>query len=303
MKPPQLGDAAPDFSFTDRTGRRSLAEFRGTPAIVVFRKRQPDHEQPVVQYVEVADERILVMTPVDRGAAALYGAESTLTVFVVDGGGRIAWRHAVASGPLPAARPAPDTSELSRREFVATLLAASIAASLASTTSTSAFSTVPQTASPSLAVDVRFILNGRTVRLSLDPRVTLLDALRERLQLTGTKKGCDHGQCGACTVHVEGRRVLSCLTLAASVQDKPITTIEGVATGDELHPLQQAFIHHDGFQCGFCTAGQIMSGLALLTEPCGPTDADVRECMSGNICRCGAYPGIVSAIQSVREGG
>jgi xanthine dehydrogenase YagT iron-sulfur-binding subunit len=152
-------------------------------------------------------------------------------------------------------------------------------------------------------VDLMFVIlnvNGRSRRLSLDPRVTLLDALRESLKLTGTKKGCDHGQCGACTVHIDGRRVLSCLTLAAAAQGKPITTIEGLAKGDELHPMQQAFLDHDGFQCGYCTAGQIMSAVALLQEPCGPTDADVRECMSGNICRCGAYPGIVAAVQSVR---
>jgi xanthine dehydrogenase YagT iron-sulfur-binding subunit len=148
--------------------------------------------------------------------------------------------------------------------------------------------------------DVALIVNGRALRLAIDPRVTLLDALREHLQLTGTKKGCDHGQCGACTVHVGGRRVLSCLTLAAAVQGQSITTIEGLADGDRLHPVQQAFIDCDGFQCGYCTAGQIMSAVALLQEPCGPDDDDVREHMSGNICRCGAYPGIVAAVQAVR---
>jgi len=151
------------------------------------------------------------------------------------------------------------------------------------------------------SVEVTLNINGQTKRLSLDPRVTLLDALREQLRLTGTKKGCDHGQCGACTVHVDGRRVLSCLTLAASAQGKAITTIEGLAHGEELHPMQQAFIQHDGFQCGYCTSGQIMSAVALLREPCGPDDSDVRECMSGNLCRCGAYNGIVAAVQAVRR--
>jgi xanthine dehydrogenase YagT iron-sulfur-binding subunit len=136
--------------------------------------------------------------------------------------------------------------------------------------------------------------------LNIDPRVTLLDALREHMHLTGSKKGCDHGQCGACTVHVDGRRVLSCLTLAAAAKGKHVTTIEGLADGGELHPMQQAFVDHDAFQCGYCTPGQIMSAVALLGEDCGPEDDDVREGMSGNICRCGAYPGIVAAVQSVR---
>jgi xanthine dehydrogenase YagT iron-sulfur-binding subunit len=152
------------------------------------------------------------------------------------------------------------------------------------------------------AADVAFTINDSPVHLSLDPRATLLDTLRERLQLTGSKKGCDHGQCGACTVHVDGRRVLSCLTLAATLGGKHVTTIEGLArSAGDLHPMQRAFIEHDGFQCGYCTPGQIMSAVALLREPCGPDDSDVRECMSGNICRCGAYPGIVAAVQSVRE--
>src|SRR5438045_2576781 len=157
----------------------------------------------------------------------------------------------------------------------------------------------PAAAAPDV-VEIELRVNGSVRRLAVDPRVTLLDALRERLALTGTKKGCDHGQCGACTVHVEGRRVLSCLTLAVAVQSKSITTIEGLAHGEQLHPMQQAFIDHDGFQCGYCTAGQIMSAVALRGEPCGPSDDDVREGMSGNLCRCGAYPGIVAAVQSVR---
>jgi xanthine dehydrogenase YagT iron-sulfur-binding subunit len=149
-------------------------------------------------------------------------------------------------------------------------------------------------------VDVELRINAAPKRLTIDPRTTLLDALREHLDLTGTKKGCDHGQCGACTVHVDGRRVLSCLTLAVAAHGKVITTIEGLAKGEQLHPMQQAFLDHDGFQCGYCTPGQIMSAVALLRERCGPNDDDVRECMSGNLCRCGAYPNIIAAIQSVR---
>ena len=151
------------------------------------------------------------------------------------------------------------------------------------------------------AVDVTLRVNGTAHSLKLEPRVTLLDALREEMQLAGTKKGCDHGQCGACTVLVDGRRTLSCLTLAVMHDGDEITTIEGLARGEELHPIQAAFIERDAFQCGYCTPGQIMSAVALLREPCGAGDDEVRECMSGNICRCGAYPNIVSAVQDVRR--
>src|SRR5918996_1544319 len=154
--------------------------------------------------------------------------------------------------------------------------------------------------------------------LALDSRVVLLDALRERLELTGTKKGCDQGQCGACTVLVDGRRVLSCLTLAATCEGKEVTTVEGLAKGDELHPVQAAFIKYDGFQCGYCTPGQICSAVGMLAEArrgevshvtedvtattARLTDDEIRERMSGNICRCGAYPGIVAAIREVHSG-
>ena len=141
-------------------------------------------------------------------------------------------------------------------------------------------------------------VNGTAHGLSLDPRVTLLDALRERIGLTGTKKGCDRGQCGACTVHIGGRRVLSCLTLAASVGDREVTTVEGLAAADgALHPVQQAFVDHDGFQCGSCTSGQIMSAVALIREGHARGDGEIGEWMSGNICRCGAYANIVAAVR------
>ena len=151
------------------------------------------------------------------------------------------------------------------------------------------------------AVPVSLKVNGTQVSVNIDPRTTLLDCLRESLQLTGTKKGCDHGQCGACTVHVNGRRVNSCLSFAAMHEGDEITTIEGIGQPGNLHPMQAAFVEHDGYQCGYCTSGQIMSAVALLKEPCGPADADVKELMSGNICRCGAYPNIVAAIQQVRQ--
>jgi xanthine dehydrogenase YagT iron-sulfur-binding subunit len=144
-------------------------------------------------------------------------------------------------------------------------------------------------------------INGQDHTFTAESRLTLLDALREQLFLTGTKKGCDHGQCGACTVHINGERMLSCLSLAVMQQGKRITTIEGLATGNELHPLQQAFIEHEGFQCGFCTSGQIMSAVALVREGHARTKEEIRELMSGNICRCGAYNGIVEAIMAVLE--
>ena len=150
-------------------------------------------------------------------------------------------------------------------------------------------------------IPVTLWINGQKQQLQIDPRATLLDCLRETLHLTGTKKGCDHGQCGACTVHVNDRRINSCLTFAAMHQSDKITTIEGIGQPGNLHPVQAAFVKHDGYQCGYCTSGQIMSAVALLKEPCGPTDADVQELMSGNICRCGAYPNIISAIREVRK--
>lgn len=170
------------------------------------------------------------------------------------------------------------------------------------------------------AVKVVMKVNGSAASLEVDSRMVLLDALRERLELTGTKKGCDQGQCGACTVIVDGRRVLSCLTLAATCEGKSVTTVEGLAKGDQLHPLQTAFIKHDAFQCGYCTPGQLCSAVALLDEAKSGdashvtsdvrgrdrnlrlSDAEISERMSGNICRCGAYPGIVAAIREVQSG-
>jgi xanthine dehydrogenase YagT iron-sulfur-binding subunit len=151
-------------------------------------------------------------------------------------------------------------------------------------------------------VPVELQVNGRPVRLALEPRETLLDTLRDKLHLSGTKKGCDQGTCGACTVLVDGKRVNSCLTLAIMTQGKDVTTIEGLQRGDELHPMQAAFLEHDGFQCGFCTPGQIMSAVGLMNERRPTDDANVREWMSGNICRCGAYANIAAAIQSTAGG-
>ena len=200
------------------------------------------------------------------------------------------------------------SGRVSRRSFLSQLGATGAAVATVRTVPVAAQTPVPAAAPETAsaeevegAIPLRLRVNGKEVQIKVDPRTTLLDGLRETIHLTGTKKGCDHGQCGACTVHVNGRRINSCLTLAAMHEGDEITTIEGLGSPDSLHPMQAAFVEHDGYQCGYCTSGQIMSAVALLKEPCGPADADVKELMSGNICRCGAYPNIVSAIQHVRQ--
>ena len=196
----------------------------------------------------------------------------------------------------------PVLGRFSRRAFLTQLGVASVAATTAPLAHAAAID-APESEAPAAvpgAVPVTLSINGKEYHVRLEPRVTLLDALRDHLQLFGTKKGCDHGQCGACTVHVNGRRVNSCLSFAIMHEGDKITTIEGLAQNGQLSPVQQAFLEHDGFQCGYCTPGQIMSASALLHEPIGPGDDDVRAAMSGNICRCGAYTNIVAAVQQAR---
>lgn len=207
--------------------------------------------------------------------------------------------------------------EMTRREFVSAVgvVTGGLAFGMPITASSTTLPPPVQNAPGMATVPLNLVVNGRPHQLNLDPRVTVLDLLRENLGLTGTKKGCDHGQCGACTVLANGRRINSCLSLAASHEGEEITTIEGLAHGEELHPVQAAFIEHDGFQCGYCTPGQICSAVALLAEarkgdaswvtadltriaPAELTDDEIRERMSGNICRCGAYPGIVAAVRA-----
>jgi xanthine dehydrogenase YagT iron-sulfur-binding subunit len=188
----------------------------------------------------------------------------------------------------------------SRREFLLVGASTVAAPALARAATTDSSPVAP--ADPRAPLAMTLDVNGRARRVALDARTTLLDALREHLGLTGTKKGCDHGQCGACTVMLGDHRVLSCLTLAASVQGRPVTTIEGLATLDgELHPMQQAFIDQDALQCGYCTPGQIMSAVACIREGHANSDGDIREYMSGNICRCAAYPNIVAAVKQAKK--
>jgi xanthine dehydrogenase YagT iron-sulfur-binding subunit len=206
----------------------------------------------------------------------------------------------------PLADSGPDHEDgSSRRQFIRRLAAISAGLTVAAPLGRAAAvaeKSIPNSAPPNTGgvqglTEISLKVNGNSERLVVDPRVTLLDALRDRLELTGTKKGCDRGACGACTVHLDGKRVLSCLTLAVMVQGKEITTIEGLAKGDELHPVQAAFIECDGFQCGYCTPGQIMSAVACISEGHTGSDSEIREFMSGNLCRCGAYPNIVDAIK------
>ena len=215
--------------------------------------------------------------------------------------------------PTPADDPLPDDETqllpggypVNRRDFITgtSALGAGLVASqwLAPVERAMAEAGTTGAATGAETVAVNLKINGAAQSLRVDPRTTLLDALRERLQMTGTKKGCDHGQCGSCTVLVNGRRVNSCLTLALTCEGDEVTTIEGLAHGDELHPVQAAFIKHDGFQCGYCTPGQICSAVACIQEGHAKDDAEIREWMSGNLCRCGAYNGIVAAIREARD--
>ncbi len=251
-----------------------------------------------------------------------YSVQSdVLSLFLIDGKGTLRFARSLptaADDALPTLVDAlstagrmltsspPARALVSRRELVVTSLLGAFAIALAEACHSkppppTANSAAPPVAETPYDLDVILHVNGADQKVHIDPRVSLLDALRERIGLTGTKKGCDHGQCGACTVLVDERRVNACLTLAIMVHGSKITTIEGLASGDTLHPLQAAFASEDGFQCGYCTPGQIMSAVGLLKEAHARTDDEVREQMSGNICRCGAYPNIVSAIQLARK--
>jgi xanthine dehydrogenase YagT iron-sulfur-binding subunit len=202
--------------------------------------------------------------------------------------------------PLPRKPEIAMPSPWSRRNFLKTTVASTMTVTLLDRPAANAAAQSATDIRRPFNVTMR--VNGQRRRLALDVRTTLLDALREHMGLTGSKKGCDHGQCGACTVLLEGRRILSCLTLAASVEGKDVTTIEGLTRTDgALHPMQQAFIDHDAFQCGYCTPGQIMSAVACVNEGHAGSDGEIREYMSGNLCRCAAYPNIVDAIKQAKS--
>ena len=325
----------PDFLLPD--GTRAMAR-RGQPLIVAF---APDEWNPAretqsellallaaqfgAQTIDATNHQWHAFDSAGE-VAAQFGVTGKRAVFVLDEAGKIAWSWSspdreVAPGEVLAAleklQKQQNGSSLSRRSFLAAMFAASAVLTLphdgrAANVRPGPANTPPTGAVPNLSaansyaptdtIPITLRVNGKAQTLQLEPRVALLDALREYMGLTGSKKGCDHGQCGSCTVHLDGERQLSCLTLAVMAQNREITTIEGLESNGELHPMQMAFLQHDAFQCGYCTPGQIMSATALLKEGGANSDAEIREGMSGNLCRCAAYPNIVAAIKAVREG-
>jgi xanthine dehydrogenase YagT iron-sulfur-binding subunit len=313
-----VGDTAPDFALMESgtDSAQMLSDLRGSTVLVILASAHwdPVKEELAGMYALGAESQATIRIVSDGRpeVAGVFGIRDATALFVVDEQGVIRWRYVSGVDAIPQSSiPRPCTPEpervqagllTTRREFVQAALAAAIilAASLAPRELHAALRLLDSLPRPIAPQPVTLNVNGKAIVVNIEPRVSLLDALREYAGLTGTKKGCDHGQCGACTVHVDGRRVLSCMTFAVMQQGRQITTIEGLAAGEKLNPMQQAFITHDGFQCGYCTSGQIMSAMGVLREPWGPADDDVREAMSGNICRCGAYPGIVAAVQSVR---
>ena len=320
---------APDFALPD--GSRAC-DWRGQPLILAFAPDEwnPARAQQNELWQELAAQfgaRALDATTdewhafdSDGAVAESFGVRGQRAVFVIDETGHIFWSWSssdeeVAPGEVLAAleklQNAQPKSGLSRRSFLAATFAASAILTLSARGAHARNELAPpapdaarfqslQTYDKTDTIAVGLRVNGQARTLQIESRVALLDALREYLGLTGTKKGCDHGQCGACTVHVDGERQLSCLMLAVMAQGREITTIEGLARGDELHPMQLAFVQNDAFQCGYCTPGQIMSAVALQKEGGDTSDAEIREGMSGNLCRCAAYPNILAAIQSER---
>ena len=329
----QVGDFAPDCVLPDGT---HLLALRGRPVVLAF---APDEWNPSHAYESEIFARLVQefdadaafvdaatddWRSLDSGStpAAQFGVEGRRALFLLDEGGAVRWKIVVEAGAeirpgqvlaaLESLKTPPASSSqagLSRRAFLTATLAAAAVLSLptvhaeAAPTAPVGKGSTPAESSYDRAgtVPVTLKINGQSRRLQLEPRVALLDALREYSHLTGTKKGCDHGQCGACTVHIDGKSTLSCLTFAVMNQGKEITTIEGLAKGEELHPLQSAFIKHDAFQCGYCTPGQLMAASALIGDGKTRSEAEIREAMSGNLCRCAAYPNIIAAIKEAQS--
>ncbi|HWD38048.1 MAG TPA: 2Fe-2S iron-sulfur cluster-binding protein [Fimbriimonas sp.] len=333
--PPAIGDLAPDFEsvLPDGTVAR-LRDLAGHPVVLAFfpaqwdPARQPQIElynralgevMPDSNIVRVSQKesfldadvsgegevRVYVLDSLDSNGeiADLFGVRGEQALFVLDGHGVVRWHRA---GPVGGYPPADEIKKalsevkksggVSRRQFVFAAVATFAAMALMPKIGVAEPRAKAQTKQAAFALRV----NGREYKVPADNRMSLLDALRERIGLTGTKKGCDHGQCGACTVHMDGRRVNSCLVLAAQAEGSHIETIEGLAHGDRLHPVQEAFIKHDSFQCGYCTPGQIMSAVSCIKEGHTGSPDEIKEWMSGNICRCGAYQGILEAIQEAK---
>ena len=253
--------------------------------------------------LETAEEGSLRFPLVqDPALAERFGVQGRQAVFVIDPEGVVRWSHVGPVGAQPSLEELTESVRraqnpgLSRRTLLVTAAAASLAFAILPRVARAA-SGETGVAPGAMERTITLNVNGKAMKVAVDPRTTLLDALRERMSMTGTKKGCDHGQCGACTVHLDGRRVNSCLVLAMQAEGQKVATIEGLAKGDALHPVQAAFIEHDGFQCGYCTPGQIMSAVACIQEGHTKSDDEIREWMSGNLCRCGAYPGILAAVK------
>ncbi|HYQ15152.1 MAG TPA: (2Fe-2S)-binding protein, partial [Polyangiaceae bacterium] len=278
---------------------------------------RPDSDAQLVAAPLALTPAVIAELVASYGPSVSDRSSNRLTLSVIEGEGKLAFRMSrsvgddVAQTLLEALQlagqstlEAAATGTLSRRELVVFSLVGALTLVLSEGCKPDAAPLKPPPIAAPSATTLPIVLevNGQSHRLDVEPRVSLLDALRERLGLTGTKKGCDHGQCGACTVLIDDRRVNACLTLAVMAQRKQITTIEGLARGEALHPLQTAFIEEDALQCGFCTPGQIVSALGLLKENRARSDDEIREQMSGNICRCGAYLNIVRAVQRARQG-
>jgi xanthine dehydrogenase YagT iron-sulfur-binding subunit len=323
-----------------RADETSLSQLRGNPVLLAFfpaawdpaRSHVLESYQALLrsfpgggQVVSMSRDEHLCELETDDGAqhrfalisgldaegdvADRYGVAGENALFLLDDEGVVRWRHVARRGAQPdiddlegALDPSAGTRRVTRRDFLVATFAVSLALSIAPRLGHAA-SPAPQAGSARNDPTEQLItlhVNGEPMQVRVEPRVSLLDALRERMGLMGTKKGCDHGQCGACTVHVDGRRVNACLMLAMQAQGSRITTIEGLAEAETLHPVQAAFIKHDGFQCGYCTSGQIMSAVACIREGHANSRDEIAEWMSGNICRCGAYPGICAAIEEAR---